>query len=101
MCGLPDRIISAIGKWEYIQEWLHGGRGVLPCGQIGHCGLQGSREAKSETFVGEKEERTVFENRAADGSSKIILSFFRFRKVCKVPKPIVGIQDVITQIIKR
>src|SRR5258706_6886150 len=104
-----DRFIGHVnwrvggGQWKRVQEGLHGARRILPGRDVWDSSKCSLRQSEAKALIGKEEESFIFENRAAECSSKIILAFFSLgqgRIVLKPIEPVRGIQHVISKIVK-
>ena len=55
---------------------------------------------QAQTFVREEEESAVFANGAAKNATEIVLPDWRFGQTVVVGKPIIGVKDVVAQIVE-
>src|SRR5262249_15218269 len=95
-------IIRPVWQWVRLQVWLHCRHGNASCIEVGHGGLHRLRQSQAKSLIREKEEGPVFDDRAAECAAKIVLSLPRFGKsrLHRSVEPIVGIQNVVAQIIE-
>src|SRR5580704_1549276 len=69
--------------------------------KVRNRGQLGPRQATPKTFVREKEERLVSDDRSGERSSKIILAlsgFWQWRIVRVAVEPIVGVEHIISEV---
>src|SRR6266851_5571103 len=93
-------VVRAIGQRISIQEGPHGRYRALARGNIRDSAEGGLRQAKTQALIGEEKECSIFNEWPTERSTKIILPLLTLRQAVSVIEPVVGIQNVIPEIVE-
>src|SRR5256885_785298 len=116
LCHSSCNVVRPVGHGISIKERLRSRRRGLTSVEIGHSGKRSSWKSKPKPFI-RKEEKgpvstivsgltTAFakarqDHRTAESPAEVILPLFWLRQSFAVGEPVIGIQNVIPQIIER
>lgn len=89
---------TAIGNRICVQIRLHRRRCLLPRRRVWDGGRLRHGLAQPQPLVREEEEGLIFQDRAAEHATKVILALGRFRQMIEVREPILGVQYVVAEI---
>src|SRR5208282_3430462 len=98
--------VRRAGRWHGIgvEVRLDGGQSILSRCNIWHVRKRGLRQSKTQALIRKEEEGSVFENRPAESTSKIVLPFLRLWEwggVSVAVEPVVRVQYVVAEIIEK
>src|SRR5580698_8881391 len=101
LTGVLPREVLARG-WKRIrgEQWSDHGVGLTARVAAGHDVDLRLRHAKAKTLIGSEEEEFVVLQRTAEDTSEIILFFGEARQALIVVEPVVGVEDLVAQVLE-